>query len=418
MKKIVITNAYTWYNKGDAGILLGIVDSLKDIYGEDNIEINILSFTPEEDKKRYCKDKTIKNVYSNVLNPHPYIHTKIGKIVAILKLIKNAIKIKIKMLFDRKSLADTNDSIKILNESDLIIVCGGGFLGGKKLDSLMHLYQININTKFNKPVIIMGTSIEPIKNMIVEKYTKKILNKVDLVYAREKITYTYLKEFMPNEKIELIPDMAFMIKDKKQKMEKIEKIREKYDYIFGLTVRKWNFPNSNNSKELMKQYIKTIKETIIELSQKQNCCFIFVPQVIVNYANDIDVAKEIKGQLPKKVKERVFIYEDDYSPEEIKQLIWNCDYFIGTRMHSNIFATSMKIPTTAIAYEKKTNGIMETVGLEEYVVEIDTITKEKLIETVERGIKNSENIKKQLNERIEQIRKEILEKLNKHMKEL
>ena len=215
MKKIVITNAYTWYNKGDAGILLGIVDSLKDIYGEDNIEINILSFTPEEDKKRYCKDKTIKNVYSNVLNPHPYIHTKIGKIVAILKLIKNAIKIKIKMLFDRKSLADTNDSIKILNESDLIIVCGGGFLGGKKLDSLMHLYQININTKFNKPVIIMGTSIEPIKNMIVEKYTKKILNKVDLVYAREKITYTYLKEFMPNEKIELIPDMAFMIKDKK-----------------------------------------------------------------------------------------------------------------------------------------------------------------------------------------------------------
>jgi len=49
MKKITITNAYTWYNKGDAGILLGIISSLKKEYGEDNIEINILSFSPEID---------------------------------------------------------------------------------------------------------------------------------------------------------------------------------------------------------------------------------------------------------------------------------------------------------------------------------------------------------------------------------
>ena len=62
MKKITITNGYTWYNKGDAGILLGTVNAIKDIYGND-VEINILSFTPEEDKKRYCRDKNIKNVF-------------------------------------------------------------------------------------------------------------------------------------------------------------------------------------------------------------------------------------------------------------------------------------------------------------------------------------------------------------------
>lgn len=40
-KKITITNAYTWYNKGDAGILLGTVNTLKQIYGSENIEINV-----------------------------------------------------------------------------------------------------------------------------------------------------------------------------------------------------------------------------------------------------------------------------------------------------------------------------------------------------------------------------------------
>ena len=65
--KITITNAYTWYNKGDAGILLGTIEALKKIYYGKNLEINILSFTPEEDRKRYCTDNIIKNVYSNIL---------------------------------------------------------------------------------------------------------------------------------------------------------------------------------------------------------------------------------------------------------------------------------------------------------------------------------------------------------------
>ena len=79
MTKITITNAYTWYNKGDAGILLGIIETFKKIY-KNNIEIDILSFTPEEDKKRYCEDSCVKNVYSNVLNPHPYKHTTVRKL--------------------------------------------------------------------------------------------------------------------------------------------------------------------------------------------------------------------------------------------------------------------------------------------------------------------------------------------------
>ena len=92
------------------------------------------------------------------------------------------------------------------------------------------------------------------------------------------------------------------------------------------------------------------------------------------------------------------------------------DYFVGTRMHSNIFATSMAVPTTAIAYEKKTNGIMETVGLQNYVVEIKDITAEDLYNKVEDMIVNKKKIKKQLSCSIKDIRKEILEKIEKVVK--
>ncbi len=81
-------------------------------------------------------------------------------------------------------------------------------------------------------------------------------------------------------------------------------------------------------------------------------------------------------------------------------------------MHSNIFATSMGVPTVAIAYEKKTNGIMETVGLDDFVEEIDTITSKSLINKIDRCLNNRFEIRRNLEKRIVEIREDIISKSN------
>ena len=417
MKKIVITNAYTWYNKGDAGILLGIVETLKKYYKKD-LEINILSFTPEEDKKRYCLDPVIKNVYSNVLNPHPYKHTKIGKIKAIFKLFFSMIYQFLMINLNKKILINHKENYKALSEADYIVVCGGGFLGGKKFDSLMHVFQIYVNTKFNKKVIMMGTSIEPMKNKFIKRKTEKALKKLDHIYAREIITFNYCKKFIKESQLTLIPDMAFMLKDDKSENKYISKLKEKYPKIYGLTVRKWNFPGYNNPVELQKKYIQVMADFIENKVKEDNSLFIFVPQVIVKYGYDAETAKAIKQMISNEYQDNFKIIEDDLSPEQIKNLIWNMDFFIGTRMHSNIFATSMGIPTIAVAYEKKTNGIMHTVNLDDYVIEMSSITKEQLDEKTEQQMLNDEKIRNDLKERIVEIRKEIFEKISLILKEM
>ena len=414
VKKITITNAYTWYNKGDAGILLATVDTLKNIYKD--AEFTILSFTPEIDRKHYCEDKSIKNVYSNILNPHPYKKGKLGKIFAVIKLFFKIIRIQFGLTFFKKKTIEKYENLKALQESDIIIVCGGGFLGGKKFDSLMHVYQIYVNTIFNKPVYIMGTSIEPIKNKFIKHYTDKVLNKVDFVFARESITEKYLLETLPNEKHALIPDMAFMLEDIERKFNFVEKLRKKNDILFGITVRKWNFPNLKDKNKAMENYVNCIKEFMIKEFNIRSCAFVFIPQVTVNTGDDTIIANEIRKRLPKKNQDKFYICREDLSPSEIKSLIANIDYFVGTRMHSNIFATSMCVPTTAIAYEKKTNGIMETVGLEDYIIEINDITSDDLFNKVEKMISNAKIIRKQLKNRIGEVRKDIFLKIKKVVK--
>lgn len=415
MKKITITNAYTWYNKGDAGILLGIVETLKKIYNND-VEFTILSFTPEEDKARYCKDKTIKNVYSNILNPHPYKHTKIGKLVAMIKIFFKMLKIQIMMKFNYNRVTNNDETLKALKDSDIIIVCGGGFLGGKKFDSLEHLYQIYINTQFNKPVYLMGTSIEPIKNNIIKYFTEKVLKKLDYIFARETITEEYLSKFMPKERYILIPDMAFMLESANIEFSFINELKKNNGILIGITVRNWNFPNVADKNKARENYIEQVKSFMEYYIRNRKATFIFVPQVIVSYASDTDIANEIIEKMSDDCKENFVIRNDDWSPLEIKTLISKFDYFVGTRMHSNIFATSMYIPTLAIAYEKKTNGIMETVGQQEYVLEIDNLNSKKMIEKFELLIKNKEEIKKELVERRKEIKEDILLKTEKVFK--
>lgn len=417
MKKIVITNAYTWYNKGDAGILLGIVESLKDLYHE-KLELTILSFTPEEDKKRYCKDPVIKTVQSNVLNPHPYKHTKLGKMFAIFKLFWCMIYQFVLVNLNLKGLIRKKDNYKSLAEADYIVVCGGGFLGGQKFESFMHLFQIYINTKFKKKVIMMGTSIEPITNRLVKKMTEKILKQVDFIYAREVITYEYLKQFMDEDRFDLIPDMAFMLVNKKEQNAFVETLRENYTAIYGITVRNWSFPGESNPEQKMEEYKKSLVSFMKRAIVEDNAAFVFVPQVIVDYGNDADTAAEIKAMLPEELQQHFIILQDDLHPDEIKSLIGEFDYFIGTRMHSNIFATSMEVPTIAIAYEKKTNGIMHTVGLDDYVLEMNALTAEDLHAKAVLQKENAVQIRKMLQQRITEIREEISQKINLVLKDL
>ena len=208
--------------------------------------------------------------------------------------------------------------------------------------------------------------------------------------------------------------MAFSLEDKEYEFDYMDKLKKENDIIIGITVRNWNFPNVKDKNKAKENYLKAVADSMDFIIEKYNSVFVFVPQVIVEFGDDTETAKEIKKIM--KNSNKFVIRNDDYSPYEIKAMASNCDYFIGTRMHSNIFATSMKIPTTAIAYEKKTNGIMETVNMSDYVVEIDTITKEELTKTIEKMINDREEIIKTLNKRIPEIRKEIEEKTIKVLK--
>ena len=94
--------------------------------------------------------------------------------------------------------------------------------------------------------------------------------------------------------------------------------------------------------------------------------------------------------------DRVVVSTSDCSPEEFKAMIGSTDIFITVRMHAAILATSMGVPTLAIAYEYKTNGIMEMLGVGEYVLSIDNLRLNEVIAKIDSLRHNKDKIRKTL----------------------
>jgi len=407
--KILISNLYSWKNKGDAAIVLCMLQHLKKEFPK--AKISLSSSDPDD-----LKNKPYGN-YNYFLNPLTILTKKKWKISQGYTLISNLIKLKLLSLcsiFNFKPYFlfsnEMREKIKSYDNFDLVIACGGGYILTTKnvdlLGKMISVYDFYLAKEFKKPFILYNQSIGPFYKKFHKKFLKKSLSKAILIICREGLTYNRLKKMHLNN-ICLSTDIAFNLKNKKTKTLKDYAFNKERTNI-GITVRNWLKPSEqkNYEKELSRFIIK-------KLNNNRDIRFYFIPQVIheKNLDNDLLIAKKITERIPKHLKNFVYILNEDLDPREIKFIISKMDYFIGTRMHSNIFALSNKIKTIAISYEPKTEGIMKMLNLSNYVIKMENLTCQVLIKKFDRLINDYKYIGL-LKKKIPKMKRKSLVNLN------
>ena len=432
----LITNLCTRLNKGDAGIVLGIIDSLHREFK--NPHISVSTFTPKIDRELYKKYNVtvVRNLIGSPRYNDPFkktknillwgimllmIYTKLWAVLHLYNITK-------KILFLNEK--DTNIVNEYIN-ADVIISCGGGFLLGG-FGSVIHMLNILSGIILHKPVVIYSQSIGPFYYKPLEKFVRYLLNRTTLIFVREEISKKYLQSIGVTKEIYISPDAAFNLPITNS--DNISSIFTKYNLtnkkLVGVTVRNWSFPGYKNKKQKLKNYIFSVSRLIDYLISVYNFHIIFIPQVILTkevmtenidrLSDDREVAKIVYQNI--KNKDKVDIIIEDLSPGEIKKLIGTTEIFIGTRMHSNIFALSMNVPTLAIEYLPKTRGIMRMLDLEKYVCDINNISFDELKEKVNMLLTNQDRIRLLLQQKMEKITldartpaKEIKKIINKNI---
>jgi len=212
-----------------------------------------------------------------------------------------------------------------------------------------------------------------------------VLQGAELILLRDPISVSYLKQFLPDIKVEQVLDSALQHEvDEELNQNKLENYIElknflhAYDKCLGITITdlRWHpfYKNTNIEANIVDTFSKFIDNRI-----KEGYGILFIPQ-LYGTGNDKNLMNAfMKGQHTFMVVDSVDKYDAYFQQYIISKLY----AVIGMRYHSNIFSAKMGVPFVSISYEQKMQGFMKMMGLDKYCIDVDSISLEKLEETFE-----------------------------------
>jgi colanic acid/amylovoran biosynthesis protein len=393
--KILITNLYSAANRGDAAIVKGMRNALQEYFP--NSEFVVLS-------KSYEVAKAITGLES-----YPPLIDRLkffgyfGLIYFLLwaYLYKKNIKLP---TFGR------GERIKNYLNADLIVSVGGGYLNDNYPVAMVRwLFEFYFGKLLGKRVIIYASSAGPFNKSWLKPLERFVFDKLDLITLRDSKSGEALDSIGVNSSRTHITADAAWCMEPLSREEGFQLLRGEVPDLseklkISVSVRRWEF-YKGNSIESHLRYIKALSSLTDHLVQNQGgeVFFLSTCTAFGGYSHD---DRQVAYKIIENIEslDGVRILGGEYLPEQLSAIYANMDLHIGTRMHSNILAMLSGTPVVAIQYEPKTKDMMDSFGLGDWVIDIEQINPERLIQMVDEGIEKRELIKSQISKKLPELK--------------
>lgn len=372
MPKILITNAYSARNKGDAGIVAGMVQDLRSRDAFRDAEFTISSAAGPGEADGF--PGTVIDSFVSLkrsLSANSAVQG-LGFLLFIYPLTLLWIAGRRFLGLDLPVWSPLRRLLQNYHKANLVIAAGGGYLYTRSrlkgnVVLLSVIYGFHCAALLGKPVYLFSQSIGPFAGRSQEWLVQRSLRGVRIVFAREDGTRRRLERWSGRRKMPAVhtaADAAFLL----TAAEPPEGLPPPPPggIRVGLTIRTW-FRTPGDQQH----YEQTLGRFAGWLVQEMDAAVFFIPQVTYTSGGDDDREAARRAVAQAGGAPRIHLMEEELDPARIRGLCGAMDLFVGTRMHSCIYALSMKVPALAVGYQPKTAGIMTQLGLERFVLPIE-----------------------------------------------
>jgi len=412
---VLILNTHSVLNTGDLAITLAEIQLLR--RGFPDQEIAITSRTPDIDHP-YFSSLGIR--LFPPLSPAPSIFD--GKTRKGIEILKNVGALRSKMGLVRQ-----------IKASDLVISSGGGYFWSNRrffpgpmfFQNYLHL---KLATILRKPVILFPQSFGPFYNRPAFGLLRNLLESdaVVSIFARERTSQELLngllRDIDARAKVDSCPDIAFCL----DALDGSEKPSLRLDLpkpVVAVTVRDWDFPETKSEPEKRKkrdEYLGSLVSACSRIFQRHRGSFVVFAQARGpgRFENDVAISREFTDLLTKSLPEtnvRSIPLKACVSPELIINILSLADLLLATRFHSAIFAFLAGTPAISISYQPKSNGIMNSLGLGEFCLDIANIDSDRIVHLADHILCDHVTIRNKLMDDVAQLKRTAEDTLNRAM---
>jgi len=319
----------------------------------------------------------------------------------------------------RAAIARSTPWIKTVAEADLV----GDVRGGDSFSDIYGLkgFLLSFLTVWTV-LLVKGTLVQfpqtygPYKHPGARWLARYLLKRSSVVIARDKQSQQVAQDLVgPQKRVLLSPDVAFSL----------EAIRPGYVEldpplnglvpagIIGLNVNGLMFNGGytrNNMFGLKLDYAAFLPELVVALLREHSGELWLIPHTYArrgDVESDNEASEILRDSLPPAWRSRVRLVTAEYDQHELKGIIGQCDFFIGSRMHSCIAALSQGIPCVGVAYSGKFAGVFESVGMAEWVVDARSSTQAEAVGRIVDLFHQRNGVRRELSNRAGQAREQL-----------
>lgn len=308
--KILVTDAFSSANRGDAAILDGILDGLAQ-------RLPQASFV--------------------VASHFPELTRRFHGVQA----------------FDAR---DAFALVSAIDAADLVVGCGGSYLHDTYARNLHpRLATIHAAARAGKRFVVFAQSIGPLDSALSRTAARNALDDATFVLVRDAASERVVRDLGVRAPIACGVDAAVLGRVSIQPRSERPTL--------GVTVRGWHFPGLEDPAAHQQRYEREVADAVSawiahtggHVRILSNCTS------LGGYAQDDRVvARRVAALVDATVE---IVEAEDLPFDVVRGQAGACDFFLGTRMHSLLFATTAGVPGVGVAYEQKTVEWLEQVGL-------------------------------------------------------
>lgn len=366
MKKVLLVGNYSCVNRGDAAILRGLLHFLEKNFSA--ISCTVMSQFPRSASIILDREVIADPLFEGRLKSQK---SQWHRLKNRLSLFMVWLKTKIPFFYFPFPKHFRNFQT-IVEEHDLII-----YVGGSNFVDLYGIIKYEhplICLLAKKPIFFLGHSIGPYNNRCFKWLSGQVLPQINSLVFREELSLKlYQESFGKTSNVEKGGDTAWLVDNFTQEKKK----------KFNFEGNKWIAFTSRNLAPFDKRLGITQDQYEILMAHFLDRCAskgyrilgLATCTSLDNYHEDDRItAYQIKKRM--KQSDACEIIWDELTDIEFGQIASQCEYLLGTRLHSCIIAMNFGTPCLAIYYEHKTEGILRQLGMEEDCIKIEELDLE------------------------------------------
>lgn len=301
-------------------------------------------------------------------------------------------------------------TIRSLASANLLAIGGGVPFFDKWTQVLTCAFFVMVAKLFRTPVMTYGVGTQSLEHPLSRLVYKHILNRLDLITVRDPRTLREFEGLGVKKEITLVGDPAFILRPADQ--DAIDKLLTQAGIqigtrpLIGITTRQLSAKHGyrrEHYRQLSNADIIAFQEAMASAADYLTTLgqVIFIPQHTMAPDDDREMATAIMDRMEH--ASEVALVSAQYSPSEAAGFIANCSLLLGSRLHSIVFAATHQVPFVGVAYDLKLSGIVESLQMNDYMLDLVGLKAEDLISKLKQVWEERDTIRVNLQGKVTEL---------------